>query len=186
MQTVLPKSCGPEEQRRERRTHLIVMATLGWDAGSTPVRVRNMSARGALIDASVIPEPGNLVMLKRGRLQVAGQIAWAAPGQAGLAFSASVCVADWMASRSSQHQGRIDDIVSGYRSARDAVSTHPGSSSRTFGPARVEAELNMLRDDLERLGNGLASDVVLVATHPEIQLLDISIQRIERILRSLG
>lgn len=186
MQAVLPKSCGPEEQRRERRTHLMVMATLGWDAGSTPVRVRNMSARGAMIEASVMPKPGYLVMLKRGRLKVGGQIAWAASGQAGLAFSELVSVADWMASRSSQHQGRVDEIVSGYRSATEAGSTHPSSSYRKCGPPQIEAELNTLRDDLERLGNGLASDVVLVATHPEIQLLDISIQRIERILRSLG
>ena len=33
-----------------------------------------------------------------------------------------------------------------------------------------------------QLGNGLTADVVLVATHPEIQLLDIALQRIERIM----
>jgi hypothetical protein len=82
MDSAFPKSCGPDELRRDARTHLLVMASLCWDSGSTPVHVRNMSARGALIEAPVLPRPGNLVMLKRGSLQVGGQIAWAASRQA--------------------------------------------------------------------------------------------------------
>lgn len=186
MDSALPKSCGPDELRRDARTHLFVMASLCWDAGSTPVHVRNMSARGALIEAPVLPKPGNLVMLKRGGLQVGGQIAWAASRQAGLAFRASVSVTDWMASRSSAHQGQVDEIVSAFRSSTEPALHSIALTTRSKRPAVIEAELKILHDDLERLGNGLASDVILVATHPEIQLLDISLQRIERIIGSLG
>ena len=186
MDSALPKSCGPDELRRDARTHLLVIATLCWDACSTPVHVRNMSARGALIEAPVLPKTGNVVMLKRGGLRVGGQIAWAASRQAGLAFAASVSVADWMASRSSAHQDQVDEIVSAFRSSAEPVLRSIAFPTRSKRPAMIEAELKLLHDDLERLGDGLASDVILVATHPEIQLLDISLQRIRRIMSSLS
>ena len=50
----------------------------------------------------------------------------------------------------------------------------------------IETEVKLLRSDLINLGNVLAADVILVATHPEIQSLDISLQRIERIMGALG
>jgi hypothetical protein len=125
-------------------------------------------------------------MLKRGSLRVGGQIAWAASRQAGLAFGASVSVTDWMASRSSAHQGQVDEIVSAFKSSAEPAQHSIALSTRLKRPAMIEAELKILHDDLERLGNGLASDVILVATHPEIQLLDISLQRIERIMGALG
>lgn len=186
MDNALPRSCGPDELRRESRTHLFVIATLCWDSGSTPVHVRNMSAKGALIEAAVLPKPGNLLVLKRGSLQVGGQVAWTASRQAGLAFNATVSVADWMASKSNAHQGQVDEIVSAFKSAPETTLHSIASMSRSKRPTMVEAELRVLHNDLERLGNGLASDVILVATHPEIQLLDISLQRIERILRALS
>ena len=46
---------------------------------------------------------------------------------------------------------------------------------------------NMSRKGAQiNLGNALSADVILVATHPEIQSLDISLQRIERIIGALG
>jgi hypothetical protein len=46
----------------------------------------------------------------------------------------------------------------------------------------IEAELTALRAELVRLGDGLASDAILVATHPEIQMVDIALQRVDRII----
>jgi hypothetical protein len=46
-------------------------------------------------------------------------------------------------------------------------------------------ELTQLRAELGALENALIADVILVATHPEIQMLDIACQRIDRVLRHL-
>ena len=50
----------------------------------------------------------------------------------------------------------------------------------------MAAELMTLRTELAELGNSLIGDVVLVATHPEIQALDIAVQRIDRMIGRLG
>jgi hypothetical protein len=148
---------------------LFVAATLYSDAGSAPVRIRNMSQSGALIEASVVPDPGTAVILRRGSLQTAGHIAWKVEGKAGLAFSTRVNVGDWLSRQVRGHQDQVDEIVSSLKSGRQ-----PGS-----------AELQALRADLVRLGNGLAGDAILVATHLEVQMIDIALQKVDRIIGQL-
>ena len=93
-----------DEGRRHPRSHLFVVATLYSDMGSTPVRIRNMSQYGALIEAQLIPEPGAAVILKRGGLETTGEIAWKADRKAGIALSKSVDVAEWLQRQAGAHQ----------------------------------------------------------------------------------
>lgn len=186
MENTVSISSQPSELRHGTRTHLMVIATLCWEAGSTPVYVRNMSVRGALIEAPNLPKAGSLVILKRGSLEVGGRIAWASSRQAGLAFDAPVGVADWMVRQANVHQDRIDEIVAELRAAKARNEQPNVSAMGPDNPAAIEAELAHLRSDLVQLGNGLAADVILVATHPEIQLIDIALQHIERIVEALG
>lgn len=178
-------SCEPSEHRYDTRTHLFVVATLCWKEGSAPVHVRNMSAKGALIEAAVLPKPATLVVLKRGSLEVSGRIAWAASGQAGLSFNTSVNVADWMARRANAHQDRIDEIVASLKSDELGFEQPPAAVDRPLRSVEIETELALLRADLSKLGDALTSDIILVATHPEIQLIDIAQQRVQRILSVL-
>ena len=184
MNSAQPKPGEGADHRHAPRTHLFVIATLSWGEGSTPVHVRNMSGKGAQVEAAVLPRPGSPVALKRGSLNVDGRVAWAAERKAGLAFNASISVADWMARQSNMRQDQIDEIVSALKSAAEH-SQAPAERAVSSNPAMIEAELALLRSDLAQLGNALAADVILVATHPEIQLLDISQQRIERIREAL-
>jgi hypothetical protein len=186
MNNTLSDRSGPAEHRHGTRTHLFVIATMCWDAGTTPVHVRNMSVKGALIEAAVLPEPGSLVLLKRGRLEVRGRVAWAAARQAGLAFGATISVADWMARQANSRQDQIDEIVSALKSGAIGEVRPVSPASGSHRPQSIEEELSLLRADLVQLGNGLAADIVLVATHPEIQLLDIAQQRIDRIMNAIA
>lgn len=186
MTSTLLKPNEAADHRHAPRTHLFVIATLCWDEGSSPVHVRNMSGKGAQIEAAALPKPGSQVVLKRGSLKVDGRIAWAAERRAGLAFEASVNVIDWMARQSNSRQDQIDEIVSALKSVAERDVSPVAGAISLGNPALVGAELALLRTDLSQLGNALAADVILVATHPEIQLLDISQQRIERIMKSLG
>jgi hypothetical protein len=182
METALSTPFEPSEQRRGDRTHLFVIATLCWSAGTMPVHIRNISAKGALIEAAVLPQPGSSVVLKRGSLEVSGRVAWAASGQAGLAFGTVVRVEDWMARRAAAHQDRVDEIVAALKAEAlqgDRALVPGGDDSRSID---IEAELGLLRADLTKLGDTLATDIILVATHPEIQLIDIALQRIGRMV----
>ena len=55
---------------------MLVAATLHVDGQLLPVRIRNMSVSGALIEAATLPPAGAAVVLERGSLQVAGRISW--------------------------------------------------------------------------------------------------------------
>lgn len=174
----------PDNGRKQPRTHLFVAATLYSGERSIPVHIRNMSSSGALIESSAIAERGTKVVLKRGSLQVVGCVAWKLDRRAGLAFEATVCVADWMSRYPSAKQQRVDEIVAGFK-----TNSRSGSASvvdeDTSLAGSIVAELAALRSDLTELEAGLIKDIILVATHPEIQALDISLQRIDRLMTSL-
>ena len=73
-----------QDLRADRRTNLYLAANLRWPGGATAVRVRNLSARGALIEAAVLPLAGTSVELIRGELKVGGAVAWLSGNKAGL------------------------------------------------------------------------------------------------------
>ena len=181
MASVVTIFTGPAEQRSGARTHLFVIATLCWREGSAAVRLRNMSGRGALIEGAILPNPGSAVVLKRGSLEISGRMAWAGSGQGGLSFNAMVRVTDWMLKRDNAHQDRIDEIIAALKSAEVPEESTTAPVNGLDGQAAIDDELLLLRAELIQLGNGLAEDVVLVATHPEIQFIDIALQRIDRI-----
>jgi len=182
---VAPAVATPHDGRKQPRTHLFVAATLYSDAGSVPVHIRNMSPSGALIDSLVIPEPGSKVVLKRASLQAVGRIAWTVERKAGVAFETTVFVADWMSRHTSPQQARIDEIVSGFKADSRSDTSSTVDVKNASGAESIEAELMTLRSDLAELETSLVGDAILVATHPEIQALDISLQRIDRIITSL-
>ena len=168
--------------RCHERTHLFLSASLCSRAGSIPVHVRNISPCGALIEGAIVPEPGDDVILKRGSLQASATIVWKECRRAGIAFASAVLVEGWMARQPNAHQGRVDEVILAIRSKG---CSHPGETSerRDVPPGRsVEDELQALRNSLSELEKGLLSDELLVASHPEIQLLDVAMQSIDRML----
>jgi hypothetical protein len=171
-----------EEGRRQPRTHLFVVATLYADSGSSPVNIRNMSPCGALIEAAVLPEPGARIGLRRGPLHATGKIAWRSDRRAGVNLDSSIHVADWMARLGSAGQAKVDAMVATVRGNAGASCLTPVAGPDSLS---IEAELATLRSDLADLESKLIEDPILVATHPEIQTIDISLQRIDRIVQRL-
>jgi hypothetical protein len=142
-----------------------------------------MSQSGALIEASNVPEPGATVILKRGGLEIPGHLAWSIEPKAGIAFSAAADVSRWMSRQASAHQQRVDDVISAFKSDLQPRGAPNASTKGTDTP--LLAELSALQVELTELGNGLANDAILVANHPEIQLIDIALQRVKRSIEQL-
>jgi hypothetical protein len=172
-----------DEGRRQPRTHLFVAATLYCQGDTVPVRIRNMSPSGVLLEGADLPETGTAITLKRGGLQAAGEVAWKADRKAGIAFSGTVHVASWMSRQPSSHQARVDAIVSDFKTGRRAEEHETPAPSP--GSTSLEAELLELRAGLAELGNSLANDPALIAAHPEMQMLDVSVQCIDRMIGQL-
>lgn len=174
----------PQDVRSHTRTHLFVIATLYSNEGTGPVFLRNMSPTGALVEGSFLRDVGTLVRLKRGSLQATASVIWVDGRKAGITFDSPLFVADWMSRETSSHQHRVDEVV---RKFKDHADTASCAESTPWIAQRVsiESELKSILDELARLGNALVGDLILVATHPEIQVIDILVQRLEGILRLL-
>jgi len=75
------------QNRRTRRSKVLMAATLELSGSALPVKMRNLSAEGALIEGDDLPVEGSKVVFKRLELSVPGRIAWVSDGRAGVTFN---------------------------------------------------------------------------------------------------
>lgn len=174
------------ELRAEPRTHLFLVAMLAVGAASTPVRIRNLSRSGALIEGSDLPAVGSVASIRRASLFVEGVVAWRSGNQAGMAFNSSIFVSAWLPKTASSRQCTIDEVVFETKNGLEGGTDEPQADSAPADRDSFLDEMSSLRSDLLALGEGLLQDVILVATHPEIQLLDIAVQKIDRLLSKMA
>jgi hypothetical protein len=167
------ESGSANEHRLEPRSNIFVAATLYASGGSTPVRIRNMSCNGALVEAAALPPSGTAMRLSRGPLSVAGEVRWVAGPKAGLHFSSGIAVADWLpnGNRGSGQQ-LIDELV--HHSRLGAVPTKAASPEPPPAPVFATAgELRGFQQMLERAGEELAGDASIAVCHMmALQLID--------------
>jgi diguanylate cyclase (GGDEF)-like protein len=83
-----PMSVGEEMQTRPPRHSLIRRGALRWDGTSLPVRLRNISADGAMIESDQPMEAGSEVELDLADgLRLSGQVRWSKDGRIGVKFA---------------------------------------------------------------------------------------------------
>lgn len=115
--TMEPTAVPEPDQRSHGRSNVFLTAVL--DSGSTrePVRIRNLSHSGALVEASNLPPVGAGVCLIRGNLTARGTLAWADSGNGGISFAAPIDVAAWVKRVGHGGQQRVDGLVAALRSS---------------------------------------------------------------------
>ena len=91
MLTVVEERRGQERgdglgRRRAPRLRVLIAAVLDTAAGERPVRIRNLSSAGALIEAETHLAVGERVTLKRGQTVAPADVVWVGDGKAGLHF----------------------------------------------------------------------------------------------------
>jgi hypothetical protein len=74
------------QNRRARRSHVLMAASIEAAGVTTTVKLRNLSAEGALVEGSELPAIDSPVIFHKKELKLAGHVAWAADGRAGIAF----------------------------------------------------------------------------------------------------
>lgn len=178
------------DARAESRSNVFVIAALYSEAGSAPVRIRNMSRGGALVEGGVLPAEGGEVRLARGSLDVSGTIAWRNRDKAGLKFDFAVCVADWLpAGDRGSGQQRVDEIVyrsrySGPASAGPPIACPAAAVTSSYGLAQ---ELRLLSEGLRAAGEALASDPEVAMRYlAKLQVLDLATQRLDALATKMA
>jgi hypothetical protein len=78
---------GTTQNRRSRRSHLLMAATLEVSGRAINVKLRNLSSDGAQVEGEQLPVEGTEVLFRKGELAVPGSIIWTKGKQAGIRFA---------------------------------------------------------------------------------------------------
>lgn len=76
----------PAQNRRERRSNVLLVAVVETSGKALDVKLRNLSADGALIEAENLPVEGSEITFRKSDLKVAGKVVWVSNNRAGLQF----------------------------------------------------------------------------------------------------
>ena len=77
----------PSQNRKSRRSNVLMAASLELSGTALPVKLRNLSADGALVEGDKLPVEGASIMFRKGDLSIAGNVAWVNGRQAGVSFA---------------------------------------------------------------------------------------------------
>lgn len=176
------------EDRAAPRTNLLLSANAEVGGRTLPVRIRNLSETGALLEGAGLPDAGMKLVLARGDLHVSAVVAWAAGGRRGVKFDGPTPVHEWTGGAKPRplectglrDQRRVDalqaearaDTASG-RALRAPPPAPPSAASADLDK-RLAHELGYVQRLLENLGDELIADLFLVQRHGQsLQSLDL-------------
>lgn len=178
--------------RTSARRSIYLAAALRCDGCSSPVRIKNIAATGALVEGGAVPSPGTVVQLVRGDLIVQCVVAWCANGRCGLKFSGSIDVQKWCAPPANVEQQRTDEIVALVKAGAvplpvPALRSPDGCDEGPTAAAQLSRDLERVSGLLDSLGDALTSDPDLVSRYgTELQNLDIAVQVIATLQAALS
>ena len=177
---------GPDEARIAPRTNMFIAAILQSASGACPVRIRNMSPSGALIEAPVLPPQGEVGALIRGDLRVTGTVAWSSGSRCGVRLDSAVAVAEWMANPANRQQSRVDRMVAEIKGGLAPGPAAPAPSLVALPAADVRDDIDRLSLLLEAMGEDLSSSPETLMRHlASLQHLDLAGQMLDALRQAL-
>ena len=179
---------GPEG-RRQPRASLFLAAVMRAGLEQVPVKVRNMSLNGAMVDSPLTPPPGTDVQLVRGSLIAQGKVMWSSDNCCGLRFTSEVSIKDWLATPTKVEQQRVDAIVSLVKSGAmlsEFVGIDEASPDPQFDlqlAQGLRAAISLMEDLEDELSS---SDETLARHSQKLQNLDIAMQTVRAVEQGLS
>jgi hypothetical protein len=180
----------PDNQRADPRKAMFVAADLFVGNASTPVKIRNMSTGGALVEGISLPPQGVAIRLVRGPLSARGKMSWSDGSRGGVALAEAITVEDWIRGKLPAHQVRVDALIAEIRkSGREPRSLHVADLKPTLEQSdiAVETELRTLATLIAGLEDALIDDPHVITHHGDaLQKIDEAQQRIGALVRRLS
>jgi hypothetical protein len=121
------------DSRLSARSNVFLSASLVTSSSTSPIRIRNLSAHGALVDGGSLPAAGLAVRLVRGELTISGRIAWQAGDQAGISFQKQIDVHQWVRRVGHVGQQRVDSVVAAIRRNETPLAIRDISTPPSLG-----------------------------------------------------
>lgn len=183
--TVVSEEQGDAQQPRAPRTNLLLAATIEGDVAG-PVRIRNLSESGALIEGQLLPQVGERLTLRRAALAVGATVMWRGAGKCGVQFDRRVAIAHWAKGISTpRDQAQVDAMQAAVRAGLSSPA--PGAEQVTADAApaaasgmleqRVAEELGYIARLIETIGDDLADEPAVIHRHPAtLQNFDLATQ----------
>lgn len=171
-----------EQQRCEPRNNIFVAAVLYHRDGSTPVRIRNMSRSGALIECAELSSEDSEIRLCRGSRVAHGRIAWRSGDRAGIRFDGVVDVAGWLPNGDrDKGQQRVDAIIDECRSAAP-TGLEQLAPATAISNLEIIRQLLGLRESLNQAAEDLASNATIAIGHAQaLQTLDLAAYKLDKL-----
>ena len=178
------------DKRMQPRSSMFLAAVMRAGMEQAPVKVRNMSPNGAMVDTSLAPTRGTSVDLMRGPLIARGTVIWSSGNRVGLRFSSDVSVKEWLAPPTAVHQQRVDEIVAlvkaGGLPQGDPASADRAASQEARKHEQLVDDLAATMRLLSDLEVDLASCDETLARHAmKLQNLDIAMQMLQAVAAEL-
>jgi hypothetical protein len=161
-----------DDKRFDPRSNIFVIATLYGGGAPAPVRVRNMSRHGALVEAAALPPIGTPVRLCRGSLSVTGEVMWVDEGKAGLHFGSMTSVGEWLpGGKRGIGQQMADELV--HQARLGEVPALNAAANIETEPCPMSVELQRYAAELEQAGGELAADAEIAGRYAaSLQAID--------------
>ena len=80
--------------RQSKRSNVLLAATIETSGTIIPVKLRNLSTEGALIQGDQLPLEGSEIIFRRNDLSLTGRLAWVHEKHAGIAFTRAIAQED--------------------------------------------------------------------------------------------
>ena len=77
----------PDKNRKARRSNVLMSAAVEYSGVSIPVKLKNLSSEGALVEAGDLPIEGAEVLFRKAELSLRARIAWVEGKRAGISFA---------------------------------------------------------------------------------------------------
>lgn len=170
---------------REPRKNLMLAAQIAAGSVCAPVRIRNLSESGAMIDGGALPEPGSRFVLRRLDLQVNATAVWTKNGRCGVKLAGQIDIEEWIAGVHKPMRGgtlgqlRVDQIQAAIRSGEALPVEAPAAEPVALSPllGRLAAEISGLEQLVGAVADRLSDDTEVLMRHEQaLQQLDLAAQ----------
>ena len=158
---ISPDSRGPDEgagenaAARTSRTNLLLSAAIEANGVAAPVRIRNLSEHGALIEGAALPPVVSTLILRRLQLEMRATVIWSDKGRCGVRFEGMIAVAGWRAGNWIAPVGNAAAVIAEAKPAAQSSQADRGLDGR------IADELKALQHQLALMsGQPLGSAMV--------------------------